>query len=288
MSILLNKDNRIIVQGITGHQGLYHAEKMFKYGTNIVGGISPQKGGEWVLGGKIPVFDTVRAARSVTEADTSVIFIPARHATGAIYEAIEAGIKMIVCITEGIPVLDMIYVTRICKERKIVFIGPNSPGIISPGLAKVGIIPDDIIQPGNIGIVSRSGTLTYEALLSLRNENMGVSTCAGIGGDPITGTSFIDILKRFESDPNTEKIVLIGEIGGNDEELAADFITKNITKPVYAYIAGLTAPIDKKMGHAGAIVLGKSGTADNKIESLRAAGVVIASHPEELAQLIIT
>lgn len=287
MSILLNKQNRVVIQGITGHQGLFHTERMQEYGTNIVGGISPKKGGEWVLGGKIPVFDTVRTAREVTEADTSIIFIPARKSTSAVYEAIEAGIKMIICITEGIPVLDMVFITKMCRERKIVFIGPNSPGIISPGLAKVGIIPDGIVQPGNIGVVSRSGTLTYEALLALKNRDMGVSTCVGIGGDPIIGTNFIDVLKLFETDPYTEKIILIGEIGGNDEEMAADFITNNITKPVYAYIAGITAPADKRMGHAGAIIQGKSGTAENKIETLRAAGVVVANHPEELAEIII-
>ena len=286
MSILINKENRVIVQGITGHQGLFHTEKMLSYGTNIVGGVSPGKGGEWVLGGKIPVFDTAKIACSVTEADTSVIFIPARYAVNAIYEAIEAGIKLIVCVTEGIPIQDMLLIHRLCQEKNITIIGPNSPGIISPGSAKVGIIPNDISQNGNVGIISRSGTLTYEVMLALTNKGIGISTCVGIGGDPIIGSNFIEIIKLFESDPYTEKIVLIGEIGGSDEELAAEYISQYVTKPVYAYIAGLTAPLNKKMGHAGAIIEGKLGSAAGKIKSLQTAGVIVASHPEELSDLI--
>jgi succinyl-CoA synthetase alpha subunit len=287
MSILVNKKNRVLVQGITGREGLFHTQQMVLSKTNIVAGVSPGHGGEWVLDGKIPVFDSVIVGKEVSGADTSVIFVPARHATDAMYEAADAGISLIVCITEGIPVQEMMTVCSYLKQKNIRLIGPNCPGIITPGEGKVGIIPADITFPGHIGVVSRSGTLTYEVLYALKKAGMGTSTCVGIGGDPICGSSFVDILELFESDPYTEKIVIIGEIGGNDEERAAQYIARNITKPVVAFIAGHSAPAGKKMGHAGAIIEGITGYANEKIASLQTVGVRIAQHPEAIPELLI-
>lgn len=286
MSILVDKYTRLLVQGITGNEGLFHTQQMLAYGTNIVSGVTPGKGGEWVLNGKIPVFDSVRIAVEATGANTSVIFVPARYAPDAIFEAADAGIGLIVCITEGIPVLDMMYVRNFLEQKGVRLIGPNCPGLLTPGQCKVGIIPGDIAIPGNIGIVSRSGTLTYEVLYALMLDNLGVSTCVGIGGDPINGTSFIDCLGMFEDDPHTDKVILIGEIGGTDEENAAKYISASMTKPVVSFIAGQTAPPGKRMGHAGAIVEGGSGMAADKIAALQIAGVKVAKHPEEIPGLL--
>jgi succinyl-CoA synthetase alpha subunit len=286
MSILVNKTTRLLVQGITGNEGLFHTEQMMAFGTNLVAGVTPGKGGDWVLDGKIPVFDSVKSAVDLTAANTSVIFVPARFAADAIYEAADAGIKLIVCITEGIPVQDMMRVRNYLDQKKVRLVGPNCPGLLTPGEAKVGIIPGNIAIPGQIGVVSRSGTLTYEVLYALKLVNKGVSTCVGIGGDPVNGTNFIDCLDLFEGDAYTEKVIMIGEIGGTDEEKAADFISRHMTKPVVSFIAGQTAPPGKRMGHAGAIVEGGSGLAADKIAALRAAGVKVASHPEEIASLV--
>ena len=286
MSILVDKNTRLLVQGITGNEGLFHTQHMLAYGTNVVAGVTPGKGGEWVLEGKVPVFDSVRIAHEATGVNTSVIFVPARFAADAIYEAADAGILLIVCITEGIPVQDMMRVRNYLDQKGIRLVGPNCPGLLTPGEAKVGIIPGDISMPGNIGVVSRSGTLTYEVLYALKLVGLGTTTCIGIGGDPIYGTSFIDVLGMFEADPHTDKIVLIGEIGGTDEEKAAEFIADHLTKPVTAFIAGQTAPPGKRMGHAGAIVESGSGTAADKIKALQDVGVQVASHPEEIAELL--
>lgn len=286
MSILVDKNTRLLVQGITGNEGLFHTQHMLAYGTNVVAGVTPGKGGEWVLEGKVPVFDSVRIAHEATGVNTSVIFVPARFAADAIYEAADAGILLIVCITEGIPVQDMMRVRNYLDQKGIRLVGPNCPGLLTPGEAKVGIIPGDISMPGNIGVVSRSGTLTYEVLYALKLVGLGTTTCIGIGGDPVNGTSFIDVLGMFEADPHTDKIVLIGEIGGTDEEKAAEFIADHLTKPVTAFIAGQTAPPGKRMGHAGAIVESGSGTAADKIKALQDIGVQVASHPEEIAELL--
>lgn len=287
MSILINRENRVVVQGITGHEGLFHTQQMFAYGTSVVAGVTPGKGGEWVLDGKIPVFNSVSLAVEATGADTSVIFVPARFAADAIFEAADAGIRLIICISEGIPVFDMMKVSQFLERRDARLIGPNCPGILTPGEAKAGIIPGHIANPGNIGIVSRSGTLTYEVLFALKNKGLGVSTCVGIGGDPVKGTNFIDVLELFEADPYTESVVLIGEIGGNDEEKAAEFIATRMTKRVSAFIAGKTAPPGKRMGHAGAIIERGAGTAAEKIEALQVVGVLVADHPEMIPDLII-
>lgn len=284
MSILVNKNTRLLVQGITGNEGLFHTQQMLFYGTNIVAGVSPGKGGEWVLDGKVPVFDTVKNAIEVTAANTSVIFVPARHAADAIYEATDAEINLVVCITEGVPVQDMMRVKEFLRTKQTKLVGPNCPGIFTPGESKVGIIPGNISQPGNIGIVSRSGTLTYEVLHSLNKSGRGVSTCVGIGGDPVKGLGFIDVLELFEADAKTDSIIMIGEIGGNDEELAAEFISRKMTKPVAAFIAGRSAPPGKRMGHAGAIIEGGTGTAAGKISALLEVGVKIADFPEQLAE----
>jgi succinyl-CoA synthetase alpha subunit len=281
MSILVNKATRLVVQGATGNEGLFHTSQMLEYGTNVVAGVTPSKGGEWVLN-KVPIFDSVKIAVEATGANTSVIFVPARFAADAIFEAADAGIELIVCITEGVPVQDMMKVRNYLDQRAVRLVGPNCPGLLTPGEAKVGIIPGNIAIPGNIGVVSRSGTLTYEVLYALQNVGKGVSTCVGIGGDPINGTNFIDCLQLFEEDPYTEKVVLIGEIGGSDEERAADYINQHLTKPVVAFIAGQTAPPGKRMGHAGAIVEGGSGLAADKIKALRSAGVQVVRHPEEI------
>ncbi|NIM92650.1 MAG: succinate--CoA ligase subunit alpha [Anaerolineales bacterium] len=287
MSILVDKNTRLLVQGITGREGFFHSVQMMDYGTKIVSGVTPGKGGEWVLEGKVPVFDTVKMAVDVTGANCSVIFVPARFAPDAILEAADSGIPLIVCITEGIPVSDMMKVNQIIEQNGVRLLGPNCPGLLTPNECKVGIIPGQIAERGNVGIVSRSGTLTYEVLYSLKLNGMGVSTCVGIGGDPVNGTSFIDVLGMFEDDPQTEKVVLIGEIGGSDEERAADFIGDNMTKQVVGFIAGKTAPPGKRMGHAGAIVEGSEGTAAEKIKALQRAGVKIGEHPDQIPSLLI-
>jgi succinyl-CoA synthetase alpha subunit len=287
MSIMVDNSTRLLVQGITGNEGLFHTQQMVEFGTNVVAGVTPGKGGEWVLDGKIPVLDSVKMAVEATGANASVIFVPARFTPDAIYEAADAGVPLIVCITEGIPIQDMMRVRNYLDQKYIRLVGPNCPGLLTPGAAKVGIIPGDIAIPGNIGVVSRSGTLTYEVLYALKMVGMGVTTCVGIGGDPINGTSFIDALGMFEADPHTEKVVLIGEIGGNDEERAAEFIADQMTKPVVAFIAGQTAPPGKRMGHAGAIVEGGTGTAADKVEALEAVGVRVAPHPEEIPALLV-
>jgi len=286
MSILIDKDTRLLVQGITGREGLFHTASMIQYGTQVVAGVTPGKGGEWVQEGKVPVFDTVQSAVEATGANISVIFVPARFAADAMLEAADAGIPLVVCITEGIPVQDMMRVRHYLDQKHVRLIGPNSPGLLTPGACKVGIIPGHIAIPGEIGIVSRSGTLTYEVLYALKQHGMGVSTCVGIGGDPIIGTSFMDALEMFEADPHTEKVALIGEIGGSDEEQAADFISDHMTKPVVGFIAGQSAPPGKRMGHAGAIVEGGSGLATDKIQALKRVGVSVADHPEMIPDLL--
>ncbi len=284
MSILVNNETRLIVQGLTGREGSFHAAQMLEYGTNIVAGVTPGKGGQEHLG--VPVFDTVKEAKEATDANASIIYVPARFAGDAILEATAAGLDLVVCITEGIPVLDMITVKAFVDQHPTRLIGPNCPGLISPGQAKVGIMPGFIHQPGPVGVVSRSGTLTYEAVFALSNKGIGQSTVVGIGGDPIIGTKFIDVLEMFEQDPDTKAVVMIGEIGGTDEEIAAEYIKNHMTKPVVGFIAGRTAPPGKRMGHAGAIISGGKGTAAEKIKALEAAGVPVASHPEEIAELI--
>jgi len=287
MSVLINKKTRLVVQGITGNEGLFHTEQMLAYGTKVVAGTRPGKGGEWVLDGKIPVFDSVKLAVEATGANTSVIFVPARGAADAMFEAADAGIPLIVCITEGVPVQDMMQVRNYLDQKGIRLVGPNCPGLLTPGESKVGIIPGDIAIPGNVGVVSRSGTLTYEVLYAMKNLEMGASTCVGIGGDPVNGTNFIDVLEMFEHDPGTEKVIMIGEIGGTDEEKAAEYISSRMTKPVASFIAGQTAPPGKRMGHAGAIIEGGAGTAADKIKALEAAGVRVAKHPEEIPTLLM-
>ena len=276
MSILVNKDTRLLVQGFTGSQGTLHSEQSISYGTNIVGGVTPGKGGNTHL--DKPVFNTVEEAVKEVEPNASIIFVPAKFCKNSIIEAAEANIKLIVCITEGIPTLDMLEVKKTVDELGVRLIGPNCPGVITPGEAKLGIMPGDIHLPGSIGIISRSGTLTYEAVKQTTDIGFGQSSCVGIGGDPIPGSSFVDILKLFEDDKKTEAIVMVGEIGGNAEETAAEYIRDNISKPVVSYIAGQTAPAGKRMGHAGAIIAGGKGTAKDKIEKLKKCGVHIADN----------
>jgi len=276
MSILVNKDTKLIVQGFTGSQGTLHSEQSIEYGTNIVGGVTPGKGGMEHLGK--PVFNSVDEAVEELDPNASIIFVPAKFCKESIIESAEAGIKLIVCITEGIPTLDMLEVKKIIDDLGVRLIGPNCPGVITPGEAKLGIMPGNIHKPGSIGIISRSGTLTYEAVKQTTDLGFGQSSCVGIGGDPIPGSSFIDMLKLFEDDDQTEAIVLVGEIGGNAEEAAAEYIKNNITKPVISYIAGQTAPAGKRMGHAGAIIAGGKGTAKDKIEKLKECGVHIADN----------
>jgi succinyl-CoA synthetase alpha subunit len=286
MSILVDKNTRLIVQGVTGNEGLFHTTQMVAYGTNVVGGVTPGKGGEWVLNGKLPVFESVKTAKEATDANATIIFVPARFAPDAMFEAADAGIPLIICITEGVPVQDMMRVRNYLDQKKVRLIGPNCPGLLTPGEAKVGIIPGDIAIPGNVGVVSRSGTLTYEVLYAMKNLGMGATTCVGIGGDPVNGTNFLDVLEMFEHDPKTEKVIMIGEIGGNEEEKAAQYIADKMTKPVAAFIAGQTAPPGKRMGHAGAIIEGGAGTAADKVKALEAAGVKVAKHPEEIPTLL--
>ncbi len=284
MSIFINKKTKVLVQGITGRDGSFHAGQMKDYGTNVVGGVTPGKGGSEVAG--IPVFDTVEEAVAKTGANTSVIYVPQAFAVDAIYEAVDAGIKLIVCITEGIPANDMMKVYPYVKACGARLIGPNSPGLISPDESKVGIMPGTIVKKGGVGVVSRSGTLTYEAIWALTLAELGQTTCIGIGGDQVIGTNFIDCLEAFEHDKLTKAIVMIGEIGGSDEEVAAEYIKKNITKPVVAFIAGQTAPPGKRMGHAGAIISGGSGTAAEKIAALNKVGVPVAGSPTEIPMLL--
>lgn len=284
MSILVNSETRLLVQGITGREGSFHTEQMVQYGTNVVSGVTPGGKGKSVAG--VPVFDTVEAAVAETGANTSIIYVPARFAPDAIYEAIDGGISLVICITEGIPVNDMVPVFAYVKQSGARLIGPNCPGLITPGEAKVGIMPGDIHEPGPVGLVSRSGTLTYEVVDALTRAGLGQSTAVGIGGDPIIGTSFVDTLEFFQADDKTEAIVLIGEIGGTDEEDAAEFIKAHVTKPVAGFIAGQTAPPGKRMGHAGAIISGGAGTAKEKMAALEAAGVRVAKSPSEVPSLV--
>ncbi len=284
MSILIDKKTKLIVQGITGREGEFHAKQMIEYGTNVVGGMTPGRGGETALGK--PVFDTMKQAVAKTGANASVIYVPARGAADAILEAVEAGIRLVVCITEGVPVVDMMRVTKRIAETGTILVGPNCPGLISPGKAKVGIIPGNICKPGPVGIVARSGTLTYEVIYALTQRKIGQSTCVGMGGDPVHGIGFIEALEMFERDPQTEAIVVIGEIGGTDEEKAAAYIKKHVKKPCVAFIAGQTAPPGKRMGHAGAIIEGGTGTAADKIAAFEAAGVPVAHFPAEVAELV--
>src|SRR5512133_2660215 len=286
MSILINKNTRLVVQGITGNEGLFHTTQMVAYGTNVVGGVTPGKGGEWVLDGKVPVFDSVKTAKEATDANATVIFVPARFAADAMFEAADAGIPLVICITEGVAVSDMMRVRNYLDQKKVRLVGPNCPGLLTPGDAKVGIIPGNIALRGNVGVVSRSGTLTYEVLYAMKNLGMGATTCVGIGGDPVNGTNFLDVLEMFEHDPKTEKVIMIGEIGGNEEEKAAEYIRTTMTKPVAGFIAGQTAPPGKRMGHAGAIIEGGAGTASDKVRALEAAGARVAHNPEESAEML--
>jgi succinyl-CoA synthetase alpha subunit len=284
MAAFVDTDTKVVVQGITGGQGSFHALRNKAYGTQVVAGVTPSKAGESVDG--IPVFDTVRDAVAETGANTSLIFVPARFAADAVFEAADAGIPLIVCITEGIPVMDMARVYNYLRGKGHTLVGPNCPGLISPGKANVGIIPWEICSEGSVGLVSRSGTLTYQVVNELTRKGIGQSTCIGIGGDPIIGTGFVDALRAFEDDPETTAIALIGEIGGSDEETAAEYIRDHVTKPVVAYVAGRTAPPGKRMGHAGAIITGSSGTARAKTEAFNAVGVQVGINPSEVADLI--
>jgi succinyl-CoA synthetase alpha subunit len=286
MTILIDKETRLIIQGITGNEGLFHARRMLLAGTNIVAGVTPGKGGEWVLEGKIPVFDTVNGAVETTGGNVSLIFVPMRSAADAILESIDSKLPLIVCVSEGIPIHEMILVKSYLNKKPSRLIGPNSPGLLSPGESNVGIIPNDIVKPGNVGLISRSGTLTYEVMALLSQNHIGISTCVGIGGDPILGSNFMDILELFEDDPHTDRVVLVGEIGGRDEEIAADYISKKMTKPVVAYVAGVSAPPGRRMGHAGAIVEGRAGSAQDKINTFKGLGIRIAAYPEEIPALL--
>ncbi|MCL4290072.1 MAG: succinate--CoA ligase subunit alpha [Thermoleophilia bacterium] len=284
MAIIVDAATRLVVQGITGREGQFHALRNRDYGTNVVAGVTPGKGGEAVEG--VPVFDSVRDAMAETKPNTSMVFVPARFAADAIYEAVDAGIETVICITEGIPAHDMLRIYNYIRPRGVTLVGPNCPGVLSPGKANVGIIPAEIFSPGPVGLVSRSGTLTYQIGNELTQLGVGQSTIVGIGGDPVVGTSFIDALERFEADPETRFVVMVGEIGGSEEEKAAAFIAERMTKPVVGYIAGRTAPPGKTMGHAGAIISGSAGTAKAKQEALEARGVRVGTNPTEAARLV--
>ena len=285
MSIFVNRDPRLVVQGITGRDGSFHTSQMLEYGTNVVAGVTPGKGGQ-TFEGRVPVFNTVADAVSATGANATVIYVPPTLAAGAIAEAADAGIPFIVCITEGIPTVDMLKVLPFVRETGARLLGPNCPGLISPGQAKVGIIPGNICAPGRVGLVSRSGTLTYEVVNQLTRQGIGQSTCVGIGGDPLIGTNFIDVLAAFQADPDTDAIVMMGEIGGTDEQKAAEFVKAHVTKPVVGFIAGQTAPPGRRMGHAGAIISGSSGTAAEKMAAFRANGIAVMERPADVVGLI--
>ena len=285
MSVFINKDTKLVVQGITGRDGSFHTKQMMEYGTQVVAGVTPGKGGQ-KFEDKVPVFNTVADAVSATGANTAVIYVPPPFAADAIMEAADSGVQLVVCITEGVPVLDMTKVYPFVKERGIRLIGPNCPGLISPGESKVGIIPGRICTPGPVGVVSRSGTLTYEIVYQLTRAGIGQTSCVGIGGDPINGTNFIDCLAAFEADPHTKAVAMMGEIGGTDEQEAADFVKNHMTKPVVGFIAGQTAPPGRRMGHAGAIISGSAGTAAEKIEAFEAAGMGVAKRPLDFVELI--
>ncbi len=285
MSILIDEQTKVIVQGITGRDGSFHAQAMLDYGTQIVGGVTPGKGGQKV--GTLPVFNTVEQAVAETGAQCSVVFVPARFASDAVREAADAGLSLVICITEGVPVLDMVDLYHELRRKKVRLIGPNCPGAISPGKCKAGIMPGHIHKPGGVGVISRSGTLTYEVVYGLTQKDLGQSTCVGIGGDPIVGTGYIDLLEMFERDDQTEAIVLIGEIGGEAEETAAAYIQDSVSKPVVAYISGRTAPPGKRMGHAGAIISGGKGGAESKVQALREAGVDVVDRPDQIADAIL-
>ena len=284
MSILVNEQTRVIVQGITGRDGSFHTKQMLEYGTKIVGGVTPGKGGQTLEG--VPVFNTVRNAVDATSANTAIIYVPPPFAADAIYEAVDAGMALVICITEGIPTLEMTKVYACVKGSSSRLVGPNCPGVITPGVTKVGIMPGHIHKPGHVGVVSRSGTLTYEIVHQLSGAGIGQSTCIGIGGDPIIGTNFIDALEQFEQDPDTHAVVMIGEIGGADEEEAAEFVKSNMKTPVVGFIAGRTAPPGKRMGHAGAIISGGTGTAEEKVKALNNAGIPVADRSADVVELI--
>jgi len=287
MSVLLDKDSRVVVSGVTGSEGTFHTRRNIAYGTNVVAGVTPGKGGQRAVDDKVPVFDTVAEAVQEEGANASLIFVPARFAADSIVEAVDAGCSLVVCITEGIPTRDMAEVYPYVRAKGVALIGPNCPGLISPGKANMGIIPGEITGPGPIGLISRSGTLTYQVMYEMFSAGVGQSTCVGIGGDPIVGSNFIDMLARFQADPETEAIVLIGEIGGDEEEKAAAYIAEKVTKPVTAYIAGFTAPEGKRMGHAGAIVSGSRGTAKAKKETFESFGIRVGTNPTETAELAV-
>jgi succinyl-CoA synthetase alpha subunit len=286
MSILVNADTRLLVQGLTGREGGFHSESMLEYGTNVVAGVTPGKGGQTALDGRVPVFDTVADAVRETGANASCIFVPAAFAPDAMLEAADANVPLVFCITEGVPALDMLRVYWVLKQKGVRLIGPNCPGATSPGQAKVGIIPGSIHREGSVGLVSRSGTLTYEVVQAMTDAGIGQSTCVGIGGDPIVGSSFIDILSLFNEDPETDAIVMIGEIGGDEEEKAAAYVKREVRKPMAAFIAGRTAPPGRRMGHAGAIISGGAGTAESKRSALEAAGIHVADSPSHIPQLL--
>lgn len=285
MSIFINRDTRLVVQGITGRDGSFHSRQMIEYGTRLVAGVTPGKGGQ-TFNDKVPVFNTVADAVAGAGANTAVIYVPPAGAAGAIMEAVDAGIALVVCITEGVPVMEMTRVMPYVRSRSARLIGPNCPGLISPGQSKVGIIPGNICAPGRVGLVSRSGTLTYEVVNHLTSNGIGQSSCVGIGGDPIIGTNFIDCLAAFEADPETDAVVMIGEIGGTDEQNAAEFVKTKMSKPVVGFIAGQTAPKGRRMGHAGAIISGSSGTADEKMAAFAAAGIAVMKRPIDVVELV--
>ena len=285
MSIFIDDDTRLVVQGITGRDGSFHTRQMIEYGTRVVAGVTPGKGGQ-VFDDTVPVFDTVAEAVSETGANASVIYVPAAFASSAIFEAADAGVDLIVCITEGVPVGDMMTALPYVQEKGARLIGPNCPGLIAPGIGKIGILPGQIVTPGPVGIVSRSGTLTYEVIFQLTRNGIGQSTCVGIGGDPLIGTDFVDCLTAFEADPHTSAVAMIGEIGGTDEQVAAEFVRDHMSKPVVGFIAGQTAPPGRRMGHAGAIISGSEGTAAEKMNAFRECGIAVAERPADLVGLI--